>query len=86
MRGQHVVSGPGTEGRAAPGAHVALSVAQQLACKATGEGTWYVRDPEGRVVYHVTRTGRTVLTTRPERQPAAERQAAEAQTLEEATA
>jgi hypothetical protein len=89
MRGDYLVSGPGTEGKAAPGAMPAVSLAQTLAARATVEGTWYVRNPAGAIEYHVTRAANGwIYTTRPteaEAAPAPREQAAKT-TLQEAVA
>lgn len=56
-----VVSGPGCEGRTVDSTSVGLSFAQGLACHATANGTWYVREGE-RVVARIERIDGLVLT------------------------
>ncbi len=62
------VTGPNCPGRNAPELGAAISLAQYLATRRDrDEGTWYVRDPEGNVRYHIIldETG-VVTTTTPE--------------------
>jgi hypothetical protein len=84
MKGEHTVSGPGTEGRQAPSAGVALSLAQTLASRpGAPEGTWYVRGPGGQVAYHVTKADRVIFTTPVEHAEPRKRHTAPAMTLSE---
>lgn len=59
-----LVTGPGTDGRSAPTWGSAISLAQTLASKRDAHvGTWYIRNPAGDVVLHVTRQEDGVVTT-----------------------
>ena len=60
----YLVSGPGCEGRKAPGYGPALSLAQTLASRASDPGTWYVRPDGGRAVAHIEREPDGSVTTR----------------------
>ena len=84
MNGQHIVSGPGTEGRPALSAPAAISLAQGLAAKPGAPlGTWYVRHPDGSVGWHIEKqTDRLIVTTAVQ---AAARESAPATTLAEVT-
>ena len=58
------VTGPNCPGRNAPELGAAISLAQFLATRrGLDEGTWYVRDPEGNVRYHVILEETGVVTT-----------------------
>lgn len=59
------VTGPNCPGRNAPEMGAAISLAQFLATRRDrSEGTWYVRDAEGNVQYHVVLDETGIVTTR----------------------
>lgn len=81
----YIVTGPGCEGRKAPGYGPALSLAQALASRHATVGTWYVRPEfEGGTVAHVTREDDGSVTTIVPRVETAIRVRAEKQTLAQA--